>query len=168
MESKRGLVHFVHGKESGPWGIKIQRLAKVAESQGYAVESLDYAGIENPLERVNKLLEAQTAVEDLILVGSSMGGYVATVASKTLNPKGLFLMAPAFFMPGYESADLKPFARHAAIVHGWNDEIIPAENSFRFAAQHNVELHLIDGDHRLNDQIGVIEKLFALFLENLS
>jgi alpha/beta superfamily hydrolase len=167
MESKKGLVHFVHGKESGPWGIKIQRLAKVAESHDYAIESLDYSGIENPLQRVTKLLEAQSPVEDLILVGSSMGGYVATVASKTLLPKGLFLMAPAFFMPGYESEELKPYVRHAAIVHGWRDEIIPAENSFRFAAQHNLELHMIDGDHRLNDQIDLIEMLFELFLQRI-
>jgi alpha/beta superfamily hydrolase len=164
MENKKGLVHFVHGKESGPWGIKIQRLAKVAETHGYQVESLDYSGIENSLQRVTKLLEAQSPVENLILVGSSMGGYVATVASKVLTPKGLFLMAPAFFMPGYESDDLKPYLGHAAIVHGWRDEIIPAENSFRFAAQHNIELHIIDGDHRLNDQIDVIEMLFELFL----
>ena len=37
--------------------------------------------------------------ERLILVGSSMGGYVSTVASVSLKPAGLFLMAPAFYMP---------------------------------------------------------------------
>src|SRR5690349_1575031 len=102
MESKKGLIHFVHGKESGPWGIKIQRLARIAESHGYSIESLDYSGIDDLLERVTILLETQSPVEDLILVGSSMCGYVAAVASKSLTPKGVFLMAPAFFMPGYE------------------------------------------------------------------
>jgi hypothetical protein len=31
----------------------------------------------------------------LVLVGSSMGGYVSTIASQSLKPAGLFLMAPA-------------------------------------------------------------------------
>jgi hypothetical protein len=79
----------------------------------------------------------------------------------------LFLMAPAFYMPGYESEDLKPDPLHTAIVHGWHDEIIPPQNSIAFAALHKIELHLIDGDHRLNDQIALIEQLFSLFLTRL-
>jgi alpha/beta superfamily hydrolase len=167
MERNKGLVHFVHGKESGPWGMKIQRLAIVADRRGYAVESLDYSGIDDPLQRANKLVEAQPLVSDLILVGSSMGGYVATVAAKVLAPKGLFLMAPAFFMPGYESEDLKPNAKHTTIVHGWRDEIIPPHNSFLFAEQHEVQLQIINGDHRLDDQIDLIQIIFDFFLQRV-
>lgn len=167
MAGKKGLVHFVHGKESGPWGIKIQHLALVADRRGYGVESLDYSGIDNPHERVAKLVEAQPPVNNLILVGSSMGGYVATVAAKTLSPQGLFLMAPAFFMPGYDSRDLKPNAQLTTIVHGWRDEIIPPHNSFRFAEQHEVQLQIINGDHRLNDQIDLIEIIFDFFLQRV-
>jgi predicted alpha/beta-hydrolase family hydrolase len=167
MESNRRLVHFFHGKESGPWGIKIQQLAKVAEALGYQVESLDYSGIESPRQRLEKFMQHQSMVNNLILVGSSMGGYVATLAAVEYAPVGLFLMAPAFDMPGYESEGLKPNATHTAIVHGWRDEIIPAQNSIGFAAQHKLELHLIDGDHRLNDQIDLIEKIFELFLRRV-
>lgn len=167
MESKIGLVHFVHGKESGPWGSKILQLAKIAKTRGYAVESLDYSGMDNPQKRIEKLLEAQSPVENLILVGSSMGGYVATVASKVLLPKGLFLMAPAFYMPGYDNDDLKPVAQLTTIVHGWRDEIIPPHHSFRFAEQHEVQLQIIHGDHRLNDQIDLIEIIFDFFLQRV-
>jgi len=41
MTATKGLVHFIHGKESGPWGLKIQRLAKIAEAYDYEVASLD-------------------------------------------------------------------------------------------------------------------------------
>jgi alpha/beta superfamily hydrolase len=167
MERNRGLVHFIHGQESGPWGIKIQRLALVADTRGYAVESLDYSAIGDPLERVNKLVEAQPSADHLVLVGSSMGGYVATVASKILSPNGLFLMAPAFFMPGYDNQDLKPNAKLTTIVHGWRDEIIPPHNSFLFAEQHEVQLQIINGDHRLNDQIDLIEIIFDFFLQRV-
>lgn len=39
---KNLLVVFSHGKESGPWGSKIQALAKVAERLGGDVISVDY------------------------------------------------------------------------------------------------------------------------------
>lgn len=167
MDAIKGLVHFCHGKESGPWGLKIQRLAQVAQSNGYAVESLDYSGLNNPDDRVAKLLNAQPPIASLILVGSSMGGYVATVASKTLTPVGLFLMAPAVNLPGYENRDLIPQAKHTVILHGWRDEVIPPDNSFHFAKQHRVQLHLLDSDHRLNEQIGQIEILFQYFLNEV-
>ena len=97
-------VCFCHGRESGPWGTKIRRLARVAEQFGCRVVSLDDRDTQDPDERVSRLL---TTVADLpgplILVGSSMGGYVAAVASAQLQPVGLFLMAPAVGLPGYES-----------------------------------------------------------------
>jgi alpha/beta superfamily hydrolase len=167
MESNRGLVHFCHGKESGPWGGKIRRLAAVATDLGYKVESLDYSGLDSPQARVERLLQHQSPVENLILAGSSMGGYVATVASKTLSPKGLFLLAPAISIPGYDRDDLIPKARLIEIVHGWDDEIIPPENSFRFAKTHKAHLHLIDSDHRLNEQVDLLAALFESFLQRV-
>jgi alpha/beta superfamily hydrolase len=167
MNKPKGLVHFCHGKESRPWGVKITRLATVARSFGFAVESLDYSGIDDPDLRVEKLLNSQPPTTNLILVGSSLGGYVATMASQTLNPSGLFLLAPAVRLPGYGDGEIFPKARHTVIVHGWRDEIIPVENSFSFARQFRTQLHLIDGDHRLNDQIAVIEIIFKNFLEFL-
>ena len=96
-------VYFSHGKESGPWGSKITRLANVAEKYGCRVVSIDYTEIDNPDARVSHLLQKLAAEEnDTILVGSSMGGYVSLVAAQTSKPKGLFLMAPALYMDGYE------------------------------------------------------------------
>ena len=38
------------------------------------------------------------------------------------------------------------------IVHGWRDDVIPVENSVRYAKQYNAALHILDGDHRLVDE----------------
>ena len=35
-------IIFSHGKESGPWGTKIKRLANVAKRLNCSVESIDY------------------------------------------------------------------------------------------------------------------------------
>ena len=38
-------VYFSHGKESGPWGSKIKRLANIAKEHGCSVDSIDYSDL---------------------------------------------------------------------------------------------------------------------------
>ena len=168
MKSSQWAVYFNHGKESGPWGAKIQSLAQVARDKGFFVDSLDYTGIHDPDQRVQILLASRAAeFERLVLVGSSMGSYVATVASQNLKPQGLFLMAPAFYLPGFANQDPVPHAQLTAVVHGWNDELIPVEHSLRFAQVHAAQLHLLPGDHRLVENIPFIAAVFSHFLDQL-
>lgn len=103
----------------------------------------------------------------LVLVGSSMGGYVSTVTSIQLPAEGLFLLAPAFYFPGYANQNLAARAKKTMIVHGWNDGVVPAQNSIRFAQEHQCDLYLLDGDHRLNAALPKIEPLFELFLKQV-
>lgn len=173
------LVIFSHGKESGPWGSKIQSLAAVAERLGGQVISIDYrehpVGIQHdqnaPGEadrRVGQLLSIEPPEHrKLVLVGSSMGGYVSTVATARLHVDGLFLLAPAFYMAGYANQDPTPRAKNTMIVHGWGDSVVPVQNSIRFAKLHQCDLHLLDGDHRLNDALPKIEALFEMFLKQV-
>lgn len=163
------VVIFSHGKESGPWGTKIKALASVAASLGCGVESVDYTGLPDPDERVARLLDQASRHDNAttILVGSSMGGYVATLASETIRPAGLFLIAPAFYLPGYACRNPRPCSGKTVIVHGWFDDVVPPTNSIRFAAEHQAELHLLRGDHQLIDNLPAIEKLFAQFLQSL-
>lgn len=168
MAGKTGAVYFSHGQESGPWGSKISRLAPIAAGLGFAVESVDYRGIDDPDQRVEKLLASGAEDYDpLVLVGSSMGGYVAAVASEALKPAGLFLMAPAFYLAGFGRREPVPHAQLSVVVHAWEDDVVPAENSIRFARQHQAELHLIHGDHGLTWQIDWIEQVFRMFLETI-
>jgi predicted esterase len=66
---------------------------------------------------------------------------------------GLFVIAPAYYMEGYEELTPTPPSIPTCIVHGWRDDVVPVHNSIRFARGCNAELHLIDGDHRLTDDI---------------
>lgn len=170
MKGKAPFVCFSHGKESGPWGTKIAAMADLARDRGLAVESLDYRGMDDPAERVAKLVAYCRGIDrPLVLVGSSMGGHVAASASAQLpEVRGLFLIAPAFYMPGYEALTPEPAARRITIVHGWRDDVVPAANSIRFAAQHRAGLHLIDGDHRLTEQVFEINRFFDWFLDDVT
>ena len=158
------LVYFAHGKESGPWGDKIQHLAAIAKACGFEVESPDYSFTKNQEERVEMLLALNPQADNLILVGSSMGGYVSAVASDQLKPDGLFLMAPAFYVPFYNEQNPKPYASKTIIVHGENDEIIPVSHSKKYADEYDVELHVLNSDHRLKSAITDIGELFKDFL----
>jgi len=159
-------VYFSHGKESGPWGTKIKRLARIAEGMGCAVVSIDYTDLMDPDLRVERLLEVLAREEDsFVLVGSSMGGYVSLLASAAVDAKAVFLMAPALYMPGYEGQQYRSRSSHIEIVHGWADDVIPAEHSIRYAKEYDCTLHLISGDHALNSSIELVAELFTQFIE---
>ena len=163
-----GSVVFSHGKESGPWGSKITAMAAVVRDLNVAVESVDYRGLDDPGDRVVKLLGLrQEFKEPVVLVGSSMGGHVSAAAASRLRPRGLFLLAPAFYMAGYEQYTPQDVSCPTAIVHGWHDVIVPVENSIRWAREHRATLHLLDSDHRLEDQIEAICVLLRAFLAAL-
>jgi surfactin synthase thioesterase subunit len=163
------MVIFSHGQESGPWGTKINAMADTARKLGCEVDSIDYQGIADPTERVNTLTEyCKPLTKPLILVGSSMGGHVATAAADTVNAVGLFVLAPAYYMEGYE--DVTPAAPKIpiSIVHGWADDIVPVRNSIRFASECKATLHIVDGDHRLTANIDEINYYLSRFIDELS
>jgi pimeloyl-ACP methyl ester carboxylesterase len=161
-------VVFSHGKESGPWGAKITAMAAAVRELDLGVQSVDYRGMEDPAQRVEKLLAvARELQRPIALVGSSMGGHVAAAAASRLDAAALFLLAPAFYMPGLEKYTPQDVTVPTAIVHGWHDAVVPVDNSIRWAREHRAALHILDSDHRLEDQIGVICILLRSFLSAL-
>jgi pimeloyl-ACP methyl ester carboxylesterase len=117
---------------------------------------------------VEKLVRECAGIEDsLILVGSSMGGHVATAGAATVGAAGLFVLAPAYFMPGYEDLTPVPPQVPICIVHGWHDGIVPVENSIRYARECSATLHIVDGDHRLTANIGEINYYLRRFVQKL-
>lgn len=154
------LVVFAHGKESGPWGTKIQHLAGTARERGYEVLSPDYSHTQDPRERVRQLLAlAPRAARSLVLVGSSMGGYVSAQACAALKPQALFLMAPALYFPGWEE-EPQGVPALCSVVHGWDDDIVPVERGIDFARRNRAELHLLASGHTLNDQLEALALIF--------
>jgi alpha/beta superfamily hydrolase len=118
--------------------------------------------------RVTKLLEVcKNLPGELLLVGSSLGAHVCTTVSTQVLTRGLFLLAPAFFMPGYEKYTPAPPACPVDIVHGWNDDIVPVENSIRYARQYKSALHILDSDHRLSANLTDVCALLDNFLRRL-
>jgi len=168
MDRPLNSVYFAHGMESGPWGTKIKRLGRIARAMGFHVESIDYQGMMDPDRRVEKLLSLKPAALDhLVLVGSSMGGYVAAAASEVLKPQGLFLMAPAVLIEGFGKKPPVPHGGVCTAVHGWHDEIVPVENVLTFSRRHGISLHLLNCGHTLKEVLPLVENLFEDFLNQV-
>jgi fermentation-respiration switch protein FrsA (DUF1100 family) len=53
------------------------------------------------------------------------------------------------------------------MVHGWHDDVVPVENSIRFARECAATLHILDGDHRLTANIDEINRELAAFIDSL-
>ena len=163
-------VVFSHGKESGPWGKKITAMAALARDLGTA--------------RSNRWIIAESMIPARGSRSSSRsprnysrhrywwarawGATLSAAAAARLQPRGLFLLAPAFYMPGFEAYTPQDVACPTAIVHGWHDDIVPVENSIRWAREHERTLHVLNSDHRLEDRIEAICALLRGFLAELA
>lgn len=162
-------IVFSHGKDSEPWGGKITAMAQVARRYELNVESVDYRGMDDPAVRVARLLEVCRGIAGpVILVGSSLGGHVSAAVSTQVDARGMFLLAPAFYMPGYEQYTPTPARCPISIVHGWNDDIVPVGNSIRWAQQYQASLHILDSDHRLTANIPEVCELLDQFLSRVT
>ena len=172
------LVIFSHGKETGPWGTKIRRLADVAQSAGWQVISVDYAAQTGQLDapaglRLQALLHLLATSlpphSQLALVGSSMGGWVSAQAACHVLPAGLFLLAPALGIASCPSQwpDVDSSV-DIEITHGWADDVIPAQNSITFAQRTSARLHVVADDHRLSQSLDALCISFAAFLARIS
>ncbi len=94
-----------------------------------------------------------------------MGGYVSTVASRTLKPDALLLMAPAFGLEDYPEPYPAPLASRIAAVHGWHDEVVPVNNAVHWAKQYQAKLVLVDDDHSLHKEVGTVGELLITMIE---
>ncbi|MDO6803030.1 YqiA/YcfP family alpha/beta fold hydrolase [Wenyingzhuangia sp. 1_MG-2023] len=166
------LAIFSHGKESGPNGKKISILKKVAEKHGFETIALDYTKCKSATERVRLLEEyiQNNEMDSILLVGSSMGGYVSTVLSNSHHSLGLFLLCPALYMTDdeYSTQNYHPNCKHIEIIHGWDDEIVPFKNSIKFGQQSKAVVNLIDDNHRLKNSYAFMEKRFDQFLNTIN
>jgi predicted esterase len=168
IPSMGNRVIFAHGMESAPWGTKITALAEVAQQKGFDADSPDFRHTMDFDERVRYLLDKYkgASFDKLVLAGSSMGGYVAAHACAGLRPVGLFLMAPALYFDGYEA---EPAACPAlsTVVHGWEDDVVPAERASRFAHPRGADLHLLRAGHTLTERIPLLKQIFAELLDRV-
>lgn len=139
---------FIHGQESSSQG------NKAVFFRGLFPEMIipDFVG--DVSTRMSKLNEILIGKKGIIMIGSSLGGLMASLyAFQNQNRiKKLILLAPAINLPDFSPYLSKKLTLPVYIFHGENDEIIPlrpiqaiAENVFP-----DLTFTVMDDDHRLS------------------
>jgi pimeloyl-ACP methyl ester carboxylesterase len=170
-----GHVIISHGLSSGPDATKATALAQACDLLGWSCERPDYRDLDESMPplgdveaRIERLYGLAKAVDDpVLLAGSSMGSFISAQVSLRLPVRGLFLMAPPISLQGY-AMRLQTAAVPLSIVHGWHDELIPAEDVLGWAKLHNARICMVNDDHRLGSHVDYCAQQFALFLGSLS
>src|SRR5690625_2822058 len=167
-------VIFSHGHLSSPQSSKKQEHATMTKTASFKTLAIDYRDLkDDPVGRAERLVKAIGELPSApVLVGSSMGGWVSMTAAEKLPASGLFLMAPALFLEntkygGSVPDNYRPKSNHVSIIHGWNDDIIPWQNSLKHASASRAALHLIDSDHRLEGALADIKNIFSRFIQQV-
>ena len=169
----RGHVILSHGLESGPHATKVSAMAEVAEARGFSSERPDYRDLDGTRDvrevanRLGRLLQrCAGAPRPLVLAGSSMGAYISALATREVPVLGLFLLAPPVRLEGYPHA-LEAAAVPTTIIHGWDDELIPAGDVVRWAQPRRDRLLLVNDSHRLAAHVDFCAREFGRFLDSL-
>src|SRR5690606_35567054 len=148
--SKRGHCILSHGCESGPDATKVTALAEAAERLGWSHQRPAYTDLVAKSDvselghvparpqRLQALARDAAARGPLVLAGSSLGAWISGRVSLEVPVAGLFLMAPPVHMaraPALEAA-----AVPTSIIHGWDDELIPASQGVDWAQARRARL----------------------------
>ena len=201
-------IVYLHGFASSPLSSKAQFfLGKFAE-RGVPMEipRLDEGCFEElTISGQLRVIEHTVGERPAILMGSSLGGYLAALFA-VRHPslvERMVLLAPAFQFPrrwrerysledwkrkgslpffhygdgrerrlGYKFAedsaqyeDEPQFHQPALILHGLQDNVVPAGISSTYAARHpNVELVLLDSGHELTDVLDTMWSRVSSYL----
>ncbi|MEC8898547.1 MAG: alpha/beta hydrolase, partial [Pseudomonadota bacterium] len=102
--------------------------------------------------------------EQTILAGSSMGGWVCARTSEQTPVRGCFMLAPALALPDYPESNPVIGARHARIIHGWNDDVVPVMPVLELARKQQIEALVLPDGHRLENSVQRVAEEFRRFL----
>jgi predicted alpha/beta-hydrolase family hydrolase len=173
----RGHCILSHGFESGPDATKVTALAEVAERLGYSHERPDYTDLDarrdvSPLgdvaarlDRLRECIRASIEHGPVVLAGSSLGAWISGRASLEFHVADLFLMAPPVRLNA--AHPLEAARVPTSIIHGWYDELIPAEDVVAWSRARGARLLLVDDGHRLSANVAASADAFGDLLRTL-
>jgi pimeloyl-ACP methyl ester carboxylesterase len=152
MHSTRVFIHGLESSSQGTKGIYFRE-----RYPDMIIE--DYPGtFEKRMLKLNKVLSDK---KDLILVGSSYGGLMASVFTCTNEERvaKLILLAPALNLEEFDPYLNKKSNVPVVVYHGKNDDVVPvapvqgiARNVFL-----NITYHVIDDDHSLHSNFPTLD-----------
>ena len=139
---------FLHGLESSSQGAKAKFLAHIYPDMTIP----DFSG--GLSERMTVLNEILYGRQDIVLIGSSFGGLMATIFAME-NPDAverLVLLAPALNFPEFSHYTMQPLDIPARMVIGLRDTVTPPAVVVPIAQKifTSLQYDAVDDDHLLS------------------
>ena len=139
---------FIHGLESNNQGTK----AIYFREKFPGMLTPNFHG---PLgERMARLREILSGQNEILLVGSSFGGLMASIFAMENEPNvsKVILLAPAINLMEFTSYRQRKIVMPVHITHGREDEVIPISDVEEVAKQvfSNLTFNTVDDDHYLH------------------
>jgi alpha/beta superfamily hydrolase len=166
-------VIISHGLQSSPDATKATAIAGVVKNMGWTHECPDYrpydavSKLGDVYGRIAHLRELANAIKGpLLLAGSSMGAFISARVSLDVPVIGLFLMAPPIKLAGFDIT-LQAADVPTCVVHGWDDELIPADAVVAWSKPRRDHLILVNDSHRLADHVVFCADTFGRFAASL-
>jgi pimeloyl-ACP methyl ester carboxylesterase len=149
------LRMFIHGLESNNQGTKAIYFRE--KFQGMLTPNFH-----GPLdERMARLREILSGQNEILLVGSSFGGLMASIFAMENEPsvRRLILLAPAINLMEFTSYRQRKIVTPVHITHGREDEVIPISDVEEVAKQvfSNLTFNTVDDDHYLHKTFKTID-----------
>lgn len=145
---------FIHGLEGSSRGNK----ARLLRSYFPDILTPDFVG--SVAERMDQLESLLTADDNLVLIGSSLGGLMAAMYTCQYPAKlqQLVLLAPALAHPEFEPFRSCRVAVPTCIYHGTQDDVVPLEPVRNIAQQvfTSLTFQVVEDDHRLTRTVNTL------------
>jgi pimeloyl-ACP methyl ester carboxylesterase len=143
-----GLRLFIHGLESNNQGTKAVYFRK--HFPGMLTPNFP-GSLDERMATLGALLSGKS---DVVLVGSSFGGLMASIFAmeNEQRMKRLILLAPAINLMEFSPYRERKLQLPVHLYHGRQDDVIPLEDVRRVARQvfSDLTFHAVDDDHYLH------------------
>ena len=173
------MLYYLHGYQSSPNGEKATLLKDTLHALpiAYRDSSLEELGISHCLHRISEAIQADPQV---ILIGSSLGGFLAA-STALIHPTvtQLILLNPAIIPPDSdlttvegmplrilrEMQDPRLFQEEIpaaiTILRGTLDDVVPDHWVLSFALAQQATIHLYTDDHRFSKNLHRLPKIIS-------
>ncbi len=146
---------FIHGQESSSQGTKGVFFRNLFPEMIIP----DFTGdVSERMLKLNELLEDK---EEIIMIGSSLGGLMAALYTfeNKKKIKKLILLAPAINLPEFNPYVSQTIGIPVYVFHGREDELLPLKDIQDISKKvfTNLKFTVLDDDHRLSRKFTSID-----------
>jgi len=175
------MLYYIHGYLSSPDGAKGTLFSNKLQAKAIQYRDVppEELVVSDCLEKISEAIGDDTSA---VLIGSSLGGFLAAKTAQLTHVSKLILINPAIIPPSVdisliddmpqriledmqdEKLFLSTIDSDIILLVGTNDDLVPNEWSVEFAKAQEARLHFFHDDHRFSTYLPHLPDIISSFL----